>query len=322
MGVRERVIVQTCNRLEVYGVGPVLDRLWAQGDKSGLMPPQAATLQRYGQSRTGAAAVGHLLRLVCGLESQMLGETEILGQIKTQYHAALQGAWTGPVLNKLFQKSFQVAKWIRTHTDIGRGQVSVGCVAAEVAQRIFGQLQHARILLLGAGEVGQKALQALVWRGARQVTVVNRTWDRALALAQRHGAHAVPWGSGADLIGQLRQADIVLGAFEAPQALVTHAVLQEALAQRSGRPCFLIDCAVPRCIDPECARLWGVYVYNLDDLAQVAQANWQQRQEAFVQAEGVLGQRTDALWQALQGRLGAWPAQTLPAESLHSDCFV
>jgi glutamyl-tRNA reductase len=229
----------------------------------------------------------------------MVGETEILGQIKDSYTDAARRGAAGPVLNRIFQKSFQAAKWARTHTAIGRGAVSIGSVAAELATRIFGDPAHSHLLLLGAGEVGQSALQALRSRGAQTVTVASRTLAHAQQLAGPHEGAAVELPRVPAL---LATADIVLCALATDAPILNRAQLAAASYARAGRPLFIIDLAVPRNIAPDAAGLDNVYLYNLDDLAAIANENLQARLAAVELARSTLADKARHVWAALSGR--------------------
>lgn len=297
---QECLLLNTCNRVEIYGVSTatpeenpyqqVLDHLArAQGIDTEQIRPHSFWL-------TGEDAVRHAFEVASGLDSQILGETEILGQVKDSYAEAAKASATGPVLNRVFQKSFQVAKWARTHTGISRGSISIGNVAAELARRVCGQLAQASVLLLGTGEVGEKTAQALLSRGAQTVTVIGRQQDKAMALAETLGGSAA---SFANLPRLLPQADVVIGATASPTAVLSLQMLLAAMHRRPERPMFLIDAALPRDIDPAIQNIANVYLYNLDDLACIANENLKARQAEETRAREALAARARALSERL-----------------------
>jgi glutamyl-tRNA reductase len=292
-GVKEFALLNTCNRVEIYGVARDPEALAALRaalcEITGCTP---AEFETHGFARHNHDAVAHLFAVAAGIDSQMLGETEILGQVKAAYDDALARAWTGPVLNRVFQKTFQAAKYIRTHTAIGDGQISVATVAVDLAGRIFGELATSRILVIGAGDIGQKTVQAFQSRGASAITVASRTLARAEAAAPAGGEAA----SLAELPEAVAAADIVASSTAAPEHVLTRDLVAAAMAHRPARPLFLIDLAVPRDIDPAAAELANVFLYNLDDLAKIAEENLAQREAEVARCRAIVAERTAALW--------------------------
>ncbi|MGF1448532.1 MAG: glutamyl-tRNA reductase [Opitutales bacterium] len=293
-GLDEWLLLNTCNRVELYLVGEPssLPQNAAQTltELHGI-EPEFFWLHAYKQANEDS--VGHAFEVAAGLDSQMLGETEILGQMKAAYAEAQDRRSVGPLLNRLFQKAFQAAKWARTHTGIGRGQVSIGNIAAELAERICGELTNARILLVGSGAAGEKTAQALLSRGANALTVTSRTAAHASALAGRLDATALDFET---FERALSQYDVVIGSTSAPGNIITRKAIRAAMRKRRTVPLFLIDLAVPRDIEPSCARLPNVYLYNLDDLSDVANENLKLR-EAEVQAcRQALRERATHFW--------------------------
>ena len=293
-GVREFALLNTCNRVEVYGVARDPEALTALRaalcETTGCTP---AEFETHGFARHNHDAVAHLFAVAAGIDSQMLGETEILGQVKAAYDDALARAWTGPVLNRVFQKTFQAAKYIRTHTAIGDGQISVATVAVDLAGRIFGELATSRILVIGAGDIGQKTAQAFQSRGASAITVASRTLAKAEAAAAPAGGEAA---SLAELPEAVAAADIVASSTAALEHVLTRDLVAAAIARRPARPLFLIDLAVPRDIDPAAAELANVFLYNLDDLAKIAEENLAQREAEVARCRAIVAERTAALW--------------------------
>lgn len=292
-GVREFTLLNTCNRVEIYGVGPadasarIIDAL------ARLTGCAAAELDGVVKTRLGPDVVEHLFSVAAGLNSQLVGETEILGQVKEAYDAALARRWTGPVLNRVFQKTFQAAKHIRSHTAIGAGQVSVANVAVDLAGRIFGALSATRILVVGAGDIGLKTVQAFQSRGAGAITVASRT----LAKAEEAAAGAGGWAASlAELPELVAAADIVTSSTAAPGFVLPVETVAAAMARRPARPLFLIDLALPRDIDPAAAALANVFLYNLDDLAGIAEGNRALREAEAAKGRAIVAERSAALW--------------------------
>ena len=301
--VSEFAFVNTCNRVELYGVAsspaafPALHA--ALGAVTGCTPAEldsAVTL------RQNQAAIGHLFAVAAGLDSQILGETEILGQVKQAYDTALAQHWTGPVLNRVFQKTFQAAKYIRTNTGIGAGQISIATVAVDLAGRIFGELAQTKILVVGAGDIGLKTVQAFQSRGATAITVASRT----LAKAEEAAALAGGWAlSLADLPTAIAEADIIASSTSSPDFILTRELIATGMKQRPARPLFLVDLALPRDVDPATAELANVFLYNLDDLAVIAEENLAQREAEVAQCQAILADRTAALWPQVAHSLNA-----------------
>ena len=293
-GVKEFALLNTCNRVEIYGVAhgaAAVEQL--TGVLSDLTHCTPDELHGVLSAKTGHQVVEHLFAVASGLDSQLVGETEILGQVKEAYDGALARRWTGPVLNRVFQKTFQAAKHIRTHTGIGSGQISVASVAVDLAGRIFGELTGTRVLVVGAGEIGLKTAQAFQSRGAKSITVASRTLARAEEAAALAGGWAV---SLADLAEAVAAADIVASSTSSPDFVLTREIVTAAIHRRPARPLFLIDLALPRDIDPGTAALANVFLYNLDDLARIAEGNLAQREAEVARCRAILAERTAALW--------------------------
>jgi glutamyl-tRNA reductase len=210
------------------------------------------------------------LEVASGLDSMVLGETEILGQVKSAYEAAHQVGATGKALNRLFQKTFAAAKQIRTETAIGRGSTSVGNVAVDLAAQIFGDLASRTVMVVGTGEMSEATVRALRSRGAGQLLVCSRTQERAEALAGQLGGVAISYE---DWPGRFLAVDIVISATAAPHPILTREKLAPLMKARKHRPLFLIDIAVPRDVERACEQIEGVYLYDIDDLQQIAQQN-------------------------------------------------
>jgi glutamyl-tRNA reductase len=218
----------------------------------------------------------------------VLGETEILGQIKKAYDLALQHRHTGARLNKAFQNAFNVAKKIRTETNIQRGSVSVGSVAVELAEKIFNNLDNHNVMVIGAGDTSEKTARALLSRGAKSIIVANRSFDKAQALATELGGRAVTFENWA---AEFQNVDIVISSTSAPHYILDRAKLGPLMKARKNRPLLLIDIAVPRDIDPEVNHVNEVYLFNIDDLQQIASNYMQQRREEIAKCETIIQQR-------------------------------
>ncbi|MEN9841563.1 MAG: hypothetical protein RL376_1363 [Verrucomicrobiota bacterium] len=296
----ELALLNTCNRVEFYGVAATANDLAALNEAfcavTGIAPEEFSSVRC---QNTGAAAIRHLAAVAAGLESQLLGENEIFGQVKDAYAAAQSSGRVGPVLNRVFQKVFQAAKHIRTHTAISSGQVSVANVAVELALTIFGDLKSTRVLLLGAGDIGEKTAKAFQSRGASSLTVANRTPERAFALAQALDATALPFEHFTRHLGDY---DVVVGSTAAPDLIVRATDVSAALNRRRAGPILFLDLALPRDIDPAIADLQNTYLYNLDDLARIAAQNLATRESEVSRARTLIAEKADAVWQQVLAR--------------------
>ncbi|MGJ3242621.1 MAG: glutamyl-tRNA reductase [Opitutales bacterium] len=301
-GLEEYLVLNTCNRVEIYGVAESSEaRRQVRATLCRQHHLDTDTFIRHTFQCGNHEAIEHLFAVAAGIDSQMVGETEIFGQVKAAYSEAQAAGGTGPVLNRIFQKSFAVAKWARTHTDIGRGNTSVGAVAVELAQRIFGDLQGSDVLLLGSGDVGEKTAQALQSRGAPSITVASRRRQRAQDLAHRFGGAAIDF---TDVGDQLHRFDIILTSTRSATPVLGEPQVRRALQRRPARPLFLIDLALPRDIDPAAADIGNVFLYNLDDLAAIANENLETRRAAVREVEAHFRQRAWDLWLAMIRRPG------------------
>ncbi|HTA30227.1 MAG TPA: glutamyl-tRNA reductase, partial [Candidatus Cybelea sp.] len=266
---REAVILSTCNRVEIYAVSDFPESQAAARLRQFLLDyhkvPELTNGEIY--ARAGRPGLEHLFKVACGLDSMVVGETEILGQLKKAYQTALSLQHTGGVLNKAFQRAFNVAKQIRTETNIQRGSVSVGSVAVELAERIFSTLSEHPVMVIGAGETSEKTARALLSRGARSIFVSNRSHERAVALAQELGGRAVSFD---DWAAEFPHIDILISSTSAPHCILDRTKLEPVMKARKHRPLLLIDIAVPRDIDPSVNFLENVYLYNIDDLQAIA----------------------------------------------------
>ena len=299
--LREFVILNTCNRVEIYGLAA--DDLTADQVAGAFCARQhvdAAEFSRLGFSIQGLDAVQHLLEVASGLDSQMLGETEIFGQTKRALATAQTRGSAGPVLNRLFQKAFQAAKQVRTDTAVTIGQVSVANVAVDVAMDIFGRLSAARVLVLGAGEMGEKSGKAFVSRGAPHLTVASRKRERAQHLAATLHSEVLEFE---DRESRLADWDVVVCSTSAPGTVLSAAAVREAMKARSGRPLLLVDLAMPRDIEAAAGQIANVFLYNLDDLALIAEKNRRARLAEAERARAVLAPRIELLWHQVQNQM-------------------
>lgn len=287
-GCREALVLSTCNRVEVYAVAEdaidnqTIARCLAATDLADEAEDAAAFYRHEGEN-----CVQHLFRVTSGLDSMVVGETEVLGQAKQAYAAAREAGSAGPVLHRLFQRAFRVAKQVRTHTDITRGAVSVGSVAVELAGKIFGDLKRRKVLVLGAGETSERTARALRSRGVKDLRVSNRSLDRAEALAQAVGGRAVPF---VGWVQQCREIDILIASTASNEPLLTPDALAPILHVRWERPLFIIDIAVPRDVAPEVNEMEGVFLYDIDALQSIAAQSLAQRQEQVTAAEEIIAE--------------------------------
>ncbi len=284
--IHEGVVISTCNRTEYYLVAK------AGGDAFGLLEAHLAQKTHHADSATPhfyrkekTEAARHLCRVVSGLDSMMLGETEIFGQVKQAYQSALGAGATSGVLNRLFQRAFGVGKKVRTETRIQEGSTSVGNVAVDLAEKIFGHLKDSEVMILGAGEMCRITAQSLVSRGARSIFVSNRSFERAEKLAADMGGSAVRFD---DWQSVLERVDIVISSTGSPHALVYRADVEKARRARKYRPLFFIDIAVPRDIDPAVGEIEEVYLYDIDTLEQLADEARARRQKQIEECERII----------------------------------
>jgi len=290
----EAVIVSTCNRVEIYAATPLMpDAAFAELKKflvaqhafDGALGDEIYTIPE-------PQSLHHLFKVASGLDSMVIGETEIFGQLKQAYELAFQQKYTGARLNKAFQRAFNVAKHIRTETNIQRGSVSVMSAAVELAEKIFSSLAEHEVLVIGAGETSEKTARALLSRGARNVVVTNRSPERATALAAELGGRAVPFEQWPD---EFEKIDIAISSTAAPKHILDRAKLEPLMKRRKNRPLLLIDIAVPRDIDPAVGTLDNVYLYNVDDLQGIADDYLKLRQEEVARCEKIIAEKVAAL---------------------------
>lgn len=294
---QEAVILSTCNRVEIYAATELPPARAFAELKSFLIEVHEYSDPLNDELYTLAEpqSLEHLFQVASGLDSMVIGETEILGQLKQAYDLALKSGHTGSQLNKAFQKAFNVAKHIRTETNIQRGSVSVASVAVELAEKIFSALNDHDVLVIGAGDTSEKTARALLSRGARGIVVANRSLERAEALARDLGGRAVrfeDWGR------EFERVDIAISSTSAPHHILDRARLEPLMRLRRGRPLLLIDIAVPRDIDPEVNLMENVYLYNVDDLQTIAGDYLNQRKEEIARCEAIIAEKVKGLLQS------------------------
>ena len=283
-GVGEAVIVSTCNRVEFYVAAEEQAAALAAVEAFLVTRAASADREHFFQHST-AQSVRHLFRVVSGIDSMVLGETEILGQVKKAYAAAQAAGATSKHLNKLFQRAFNVAKDVRTNTNITRGSVSVGSVAVELSEKIFGRLADCRVMILGAGEMSELTAGALQARGVKTIFVANRSHDRAVVLAEKMNGKAVRFD---DWAREIHDVDILIGSTAAPHHVLTAAQLAPVMRTRADRPLFCIDLAVPRDIEPAVNDLDGVYLYDIDSLQAIAEQSMNTRRQEIAVCEQMI----------------------------------
>jgi glutamyl-tRNA reductase len=312
-GCAEALLLATCNRVEVYAVSQKrvsTDEIARCLTRKIDIDPHdyAPPFYRYEAEK----CVQHLFRVASGLDSMVVGESEIFGQAKKAYESARTSGAVGPYLHRLFQRAFRVAKQVRTHTDIARGAVSVGSVAVDLAQRIFGKLSDCKVLVLGAGETSERTARALISRGVSDLRVSNRSMDRARELAQAVGGRAVSFDEWA---AQCREIDILITSTASETPLLTPDKLEPMLRERLDRPLFIIDIAVPRDVDPSVNEMEGVYLYDIDSIRSVAEQSLALRRQQVAAAEGIIAEHVANFVDSISRGLNR-PSQTAEHPSL------
>jgi len=293
--VSEAVILSTCNRVEIYAAGSKSEQELIKEVQSFLLSsrnyqPSKINSEIYAMGEP--QSVIHLFKVACGLDSMVLGETEILGQLKKSYDIALSAKQTGGYLNRAFQRAFNVAKKIRSETNIQKGSVSVASVAVELAERIFETLRGRKILVIGAGDTAEKSAKALVSRGASGIIFTNRSLEKANALAGELGGTVVPYN---DFFSVIADVDIVISSTSAPDYIINRHKLLPAMQTRKHRSILMIDLAVPRDINPDVTGFDEVFLYDIDDLQEIADNYLKQRYEEVHHCENIIKQKAEEL---------------------------
>ena len=295
-GVREVLVVSTCNRVELLYVEDGADNDAIVGwflARGGFDPSDAAELL---YQHVDEDAIRHLFRVAGSLDSMILGESQITGQVKDAYRAAVAAGTVGPLLHRLMRKTFSVSKRVRTETAVGAATLSVANAAVEMATRIFDDLSKHSILMLGAGEMGELALKGFAARGAQDLWVSNRTLETAAEIAGPLGAGVLPWARRVDF---LRRADIVVCSTGANDPVLFKGDLAPLRRARRGRPLFMVDISVPRNLDPALQELPWVYMFDIDDLSQVVDANAESRAREAAKAESIIVDEATAFGRVL-----------------------
>ncbi len=295
------VIISTCNRMEIYAssrdADAALSEIWRLlADKSGIEIEQ---LQRYLYSYTCQEAITHLFRVASGLDSMILGEMEILGQVARAYKIAHENSASNSVLNVLFQNALKLGKQVRTETRIASGASSVGAAAVDLARKIFGDIQNRSILLIGAGKIGRLVAHNLVNNSVSEIMVCNRSYDKAQALALEFNGSAVQYENLYEFVSR---ADLVVSCTASPDYIITREQLTPIIEERNGKPIFFIDLAVPRDIEPESAQLRNLHLYNIDDLQNIVDKSLSERMIEAVKAEKIIERAIDNFAKWLNSR--------------------
>ena len=301
MGViEEAVVVSTCNRSELYGVtseeGESAPSVMVSyfTDFHKLSPAELnGRLYRH----AGPEAVRHLFRVASGIDSMLLGEAEILGQVREAYNRALENGSTGPVLNRLFQGALEVGKRVRSETEIGARPMSVALAGVKLAERVFGELKGHSALIVGAGAVAEQVVEHLRLRGIGELRVVNRSRARAEELARRVGGQSGDWSNFESL---LDQPDIIVTSVSGSEHVLTRILLERAMSARSGRAIFVIDLGVPRNVDPDAEGLYNVYLFNIDHLGEIVEQNKRSREAELPRVETIVDEHVTKFlaWQS------------------------
>jgi glutamyl-tRNA reductase len=296
-GAREAALLSTCNRTEFYLVETDTDSvpaIWRE-----LSARLGDDAQRFGYVRRDREAAAHLFRVAAGLDSLVVGEPQILGQVKSAFATATEVKTTGAVTNRLFTTAFSVGKRVRTETHLGEGAVSVSYAAIALAKKIFRDLKGLNVLILGAGEMAKLTAVHLQAQQVKQLTIASRTLSTAEQLAAHIGGQAVPWASLGDA---LAQADIVVTATGSTEPVLTRARVEEAMRPRRARQLFIIDIAVPRDVEPGVGQLDQVFLYDIDDLKAIVKENMSRRATEIERAETIVRQEVDKFTAWLQSR--------------------
>ncbi|WP_415717614.1 glutamyl-tRNA reductase [Maridesulfovibrio sp.] len=286
LGIREVMALSTCNRVEILVVcSPEISQTdilayWAQRCCGSV-----EELEPNAYCHEGLGAVKHLFRVACSLDSMIVGEPQILGQLKDSYRKAVDAGAARVIINRMLHKAFFVAKRVRTETSIASSAVSISYAAVELAKKIFGELKGQRAMLIGAGEMAELAATHLLNSGVEEIAIANRTFSRAEGLAECMGGNAVPFE---DLYEHLIDTDIIISSTGAPHAVITAKEMKKVIKKRKFRPMFFIDIAVPRDIDPDVNGLDNVYLYDIDDLKDVVEENKSQREDEAVKAHSIV----------------------------------
>jgi glutamyl-tRNA reductase len=298
--LEETLVLSTCNRSEVYGVPPESSHECAPGLSSFLsefhaVRPDVLSVSLY--HHYDREAVRHLFRVSAGLDSMLLGEAEILGQVREAYRFAHEQGATGPVLNRLFQGALEVGKRVRSETELGARPMSVAAAGVKLAERIFGKMNERSALVVGAGTISEQVVSQLRDRGIVHLLVMNRSRDRAEELAKQYGGRVVNWG---EWDAALRSPDVVVSSVSTEEPVLRREIVESAMAARENRALFLMDLGMPRNMEASVGKLYNVYVYDIDDLSDIVEQNRNARANEIPQAEGIVEEHVGKFlsWQA------------------------
>lgn len=285
--IKENIILSTCNRVEIYATVQKPDNAFEEL-KEFLSQYHKIPIKDFEKNLyllTGEEAIKHVFRVASSLDSMVVGEPQITGQVKSSYSMANDLKTSGFILQRLFNRAFHVAKRVRTETKISLNPVSVSSVAVELAQKIFGNLEKKNILLIGAGEMSELAARHFIHAGVEKILITNRTYERALSLAQEFKGEAIPFE---EMNRALVKADIVLSATDSQNYIIRYDQIVRVMKERKQRPIFFIDISDPRNIEPRVGEIGNVYLYNIDDLQNIADENIKDRQNEAQKAEKIV----------------------------------
>lgn len=294
-GINEGVIVSTCNRVEVFAVTPDIEKgLWqVKRFLSEYHNIPLDALDEHLYTFASEDAVKHLFRVAAGLDSMVLGEPQILGQMKDAYGYAIQHGTAGIIINKLFHKAFSVAKRIRTETKIGSNAVSISYAAVELAKKIFGAIENKTAMLVGAGEMAELAARHLLNNGVKEIMIANRSYERAVEMARAFNGAPIMFR---EFTHYLKKVDVVIVSTAAPKFIIHPEQIEEVIKERRNKPMFFIDISVPRNIDPLINKIDNVYLYDIDDLQGVVAANIKERQNEVQDAENIIQEEIEKFY--------------------------
>ena len=291
-GINEGVIISTCNRVEIFAVTQDIEKgLWqVKRFMSDYHNIPMEGLDEHLYTYTSEDAARHIFRVASGLDSMVLGEPQIFGQVKDAYGYALQHRTAGVIINKLFHKAFSVAKRIRTETKIGSSAVSISYAAVELAKKIFGTLEGKSVMLIGAGEMAELAAKHLLSNGVQEIIVANRTYERAIEMAKGFNGTPIMFR---EFPHYLKRVDIVIASTAAPKYIIRPEQIDEVIKERKNRSMFFIDISVPRNVDPLINNIDNIYLYNVDDLQGVVEANMKERAKEAKAAEVIIDEEIE-----------------------------
>lgn len=296
-GVKEAVLLSTCNRTEMYFVEPTgthSSKLTNDllNEMAGARGRPSEDLREYIYEKAGLDMVRHMFRVTSSLDSLVLGEPQILGQVKNAYRIAREAGTLGRHLGRTFERSFKVAKQIRSTTAVGEGEVSVGSVAVDLARKVFGDLSDSSVLMIGAGKMAEAVAKTLSSSGSPRVIVANRTHERARKVADEYGWTGVSLSEVNEL---LVESDIVIASVSHPGYLVDRLTMKSVMARRRFKPAFLVDISLPRVVEPDVGRLEGAYLYNIDDFNQIIEGHLRRRAQDADAAQTLIEQEISSV---------------------------